>query len=214
MDAAIDEHDEDCQHTLKKLREIVREVKICTEPSQCIDCINKMDDEKAFVISSGALGQHLVPQIHAMRRLDTIYIFCGNKAKHEQWAQNWSKIEGVYTSIEPICESLKKVVKQCDHDSMAISFVPKRMTTLPGQEEQVDQLEPSYMYTMLFKEIILEIKHDENKALKELVDFCRDQVSQDELALPQSTYHKKSAVWWYTCEIFLYGMLNKSLPVS
>ncbi|CAF4841335.1 unnamed protein product, partial [Rotaria magnacalcarata] len=51
-----------------------------------------MDDGKAFIISSGALGQHLVTDIHGMPKVDAIYIFCGNKARQWLWTKDWPKI--------------------------------------------------------------------------------------------------------------------------
>ncbi|CAF3896099.1 unnamed protein product [Rotaria magnacalcarata] len=117
VDGNIDENTEDCRNTLAQLRAAVIEVNVCTTPEGCIEFLNEMDDGKAFIISSGALGQHLVADIHSMPKVDAIYIFCGNKARHESWAKDWPKIRGVFTSIKPICESLKKVANECDHDS-------------------------------------------------------------------------------------------------
>ena len=98
VDGNIDEQNEDCANTLAKLRSVVREVNLCKTPAQCIKFLNDMDNEKAFIISSGAFGQHLVPEIHDLPQVDAIYIFCGNKTKHEIWAKEWAKIEGVFTS--------------------------------------------------------------------------------------------------------------------
>ncbi|CAM4843988.1 unnamed protein product, partial [Rotaria magnacalcarata] len=150
VDGNIDENNEDCRNTLAQLRSVVSEVNVCTTPEGCIDFLNKMDEGKAFVISSGALGQSLVNDIHGMPKVDAIYIFCGNKARHEPWAKNWSKIRGVFTSIKPICESLKKVAHECDHDSIPMSFVPKQMLTegtASSDEQNHNQLPPNYMYS-------------------------------------------------------------------
>ena len=106
VDDGIDQSNKDSQETLAQLRSVVNDVTICTQPDQCIQFLNDIDDEKAFVIVSGSLGQHLVPDIHAMPQLDAIYIFCGNKSRHEQWAQNWVKVKGVHTSITPICQGI------------------------------------------------------------------------------------------------------------
>ncbi|CAF3699095.1 unnamed protein product [Rotaria sp. Silwood1] len=213
IDENINEANKDCQNTLTQLRSVVNEVTICTEPAQCIKCLNDMNDEKAFVISSGALGQHLIPQIHDMPQLYAIYVFCGNESQHKVWIQEWSKIQGVFTSIKPICDSLKKVARDCDHDAISMSFVPKRMMAATSSDQQnLDQLEPSYMYSVLFKEIVLEIKEPEAKSLNDLVIYCRSKgISGTELKNFQSKYHQESPIWWYTCEIFLYGMLNRAL---
>ncbi|CAM4851180.1 unnamed protein product, partial [Rotaria magnacalcarata] len=150
VDGNIDENTEDCRNTLAQLRVAVSEVNVCTTPEGCIEFLNEMDDGKAFIISSGALGQHLVADIHGMPKVDAIYIFCGNKARHESWAKEWPKIRGVFTSIKPICESLKKVAHECDHDSIPMSFVPKQMLTkgtASSDEQNHNQLPPTYMYS-------------------------------------------------------------------
>ena len=171
-----------------------------------------MDKQRAFVVSSGALGRDLVPKIHDTPRVDTIYIFCANKQRHEGWAKHWSKIQGVYTEIKSICDLLKKVNRELDHDTISISYVPKQMVAGDGEKQNLDQLDPSFMYTVLFKEIILEIDEDNSKAMRQLVDHCREKGTvEHQLKYFESTYHQKSSIWWYTCEIFLYSMLNHAL---
>ncbi|CAF1677588.1 unnamed protein product, partial [Rotaria magnacalcarata] len=129
-----------------------------------------MDDGKAFIILSGALGQHLVAGIHGMPKVDAIYIFCGNKARHEPWAKDWPKIQGVFTSINPICESLKKVTRECDHDAIPMSFV-----ATGSDHKNLNQLPPTYMYSVIFKDIVLEINDDDAKSIKALETYCKKQ---------------------------------------
>ena len=116
VDASIDPSNRDCQNTLTQLRSVVNQVEQCTSAEQCIEQLEKTE-ETSFVISSGALGQDLVPDIHGMPKLDAIYIFCGNKQRHQQWAQNWPKIKGVHTSVKPICEALKAAINQCNQNN-------------------------------------------------------------------------------------------------
>ncbi|CAF1175957.1 unnamed protein product [Rotaria magnacalcarata] len=215
VDGNIDENNDDCRNTLTKLRTVVSDVNVCTTPEGCIEFLNEMDDGKAFIISSGALGQHLVADIHGMPKVDAIYIFCDNKARHESWSKDWPKIRGVFTSIKPICESLKKVAHECDHDSIPMSFVPKQIVaegaTGPDQKN-LDQLPASYMYSVIFKDIILEIDDDDKKSMDTLKVYCRDQnIPEEEINDFKRKYRQKSPVWWYTKEIFLYRMLNRGL---
>ncbi|CAF4736670.1 unnamed protein product, partial [Rotaria magnacalcarata] len=86
------------------------------------------------------------------------------------------------------------------------------MTETTSGQRNLDQLEPSYMYSVIFKEIILEIHEDDSKSLNKLIEYCQQQkVNESELKYFQREYHKKSSIWWYTEQIFLYGMLNKAL---
>ncbi|CAF2126019.1 unnamed protein product [Rotaria magnacalcarata] len=213
VDGNNDENNDDCRNTLAKLRTVVSDVNVCTTPEGCIEFLNEIVDGKAFIISSGALGQTLVNDIHSMPKVDAIYIFCGNKARHKSWSQNWPKIRGVFTSIKPICESLKKVARECDHDSIPMSFVPKRCTLDAASNEQnLNQLPPTYMYSVIFKDIVLEINDDDAKSIKALEIYCKKkEIPEAEINDLKRRYHQKSPVWWYTCEIFLYGMLNCGL---
>ncbi|CAM4897166.1 unnamed protein product [Rotaria socialis] len=215
VDGSIDENNSDCRNTLAQLSAVVSDVNVCTTSEQCVEFLNEIDDGKAFIISSGALGQSLVNDIHSLPKVDAIYIFCGNKTRHESWAKEWPKIRGVFTSIEPICESLKKVAHECDHDSIPMSFVPKQ--TMAGgatcsDPKNIDRLPPTYMYSVIFKDIILKINDAESKSMNTLVKFCREKsIPEQEINEFKRNYHQKSAVWWYTKEIFLYGMLNRGL---
>ncbi|CAF1323225.1 unnamed protein product [Adineta steineri] len=179
IDANIDEGKKDCQDTLAQLKNVVNDVKLCIEPNQCIQVLNKVDKKQAFVITSGSLGQHLVPKIHGMPQLDAIYIFCGDKSRHEGWVQNWTKIKGVHTNIKEICEALQLAVKQCDRDTIGVSFLAVNEM---ASTEDLNQLEPTFMYTQLFKEVLLDIEYD-RKAMKVLAACCREDFSDNSTEL-------------------------------
>ena len=108
---------------MQQLRRAVNSINTYTDGEQCIQFLETMVQEKACMIISGSLGQHVVPQVHDMSQVDSIFIFCSIKEYHEGWAKEWPKIKGVFTEIGPICEALKKAAQQCEQDSMAISFV-------------------------------------------------------------------------------------------
>ncbi|CAF3202805.1 unnamed protein product, partial [Rotaria socialis] len=118
-----------------------------------------------------------------------------------------------YRQIEPICKQLAKATRACDHDSIPMSFVPQQCTSdTASNEKNLDQLPPTYMYSVIFKDIILEIDDAVSKSMNTLVEFCQKQsIPEEEINEFKRNYHQKSAVWWYTKEIFLYGMLNRGL---
>ncbi|CAF4345005.1 unnamed protein product [Rotaria magnacalcarata] len=81
-----------------------------------------------------------------------------------------------------------------------------------SNQKNLDQIPPSYMYSAIFKDIILEINDDDAKSIKALENYCKKQNIPDaEINELKSKYHQKSPVWWYTREMFLYGMLNRGL---
>ncbi|CAF1456877.1 unnamed protein product [Rotaria sp. Silwood1] len=212
VDGNINMENQDCQNTLAQLRGVVNDVNPCTTAEQCIDKLQENSEETSFVISSGALGQHLVPDIHGMPKLDGIYIFCGNKQRHQEWAKNWPKIKGVHTTIKSICEKLAIAVKQCNQDQVTVSIIG---VNEGGSSEDLNQLEPSFMYTQIFKEILLDMDHGQ-QAIKDLVTFCQEHYKGNKKELKiidefQRTYEPALAIWWYTRQCFTYNMLNRAL---
>ena len=213
LDANIDEkNNEDCCNSITQLRQVVNTVNTFVDVDECIHFINGIQDAKAFMISSGALGQTTVPVIHDKSQVNTVYIFCQNKAHHEKWAKAWPKIQGVFTDIKPICKALQQAVKDCDHNTVSISFVKK---TSGASKQNLDSLDKSFMYTQILKEILLTIDFEEIH-INEFLTYCREQFVGNKIELKHveliaKDYHHHQPIWWYTYNCFLYSMLNRAL---
>jgi hypothetical protein len=206
LDSSINQSNEDCSNSLGKLRRIVNTINTFTEPGECLHFIGEMKDENIFLIVSGALGPTIVPQIHSKSHINSIFVFCGNKSLHEQWTKYWVKMKGVYTDIDSICQVLREQTKQCDRDSTSISIT---------SATKADELEATFMFTTLFKEIILDINYDEDE-IKRMAIECRRLYpnNEDELRIInefEQKYYEKSAIWWYTRQCFIYQLLNRAL---
>ncbi|CAF1224881.1 unnamed protein product [Adineta steineri] len=213
VDASIDQTNKDCQNALTQLRAVVNNVIIFNQSDACIQFLDQINDAQVFVITSESLGQDLVPEIHGMSKLDAIYIFSGNIFHHQQWTKDWNKIKGVHNNIKDICDALKEGVKQVNQDSISISFVTTDEVVSNGN---LNQLEPNYMYTQLFKDILLEMEHDHNQATKILAVYCHNLYSDNINELNvidefKHNYRREQAIWWYTRECFIYQMLNRAL---
>jgi tetratricopeptide (TPR) repeat protein len=213
LDGSIDEiNNDDYCNSITKLRQIVNTVNTFTDVDECIGFINDIKEEKIFMISSGALGQTIVPVVHDKPQVSTIYIFCGNKARHEKWAKEWPKIQGVYTDITHICEALKHAAQDCDENSVSISFVK---STDGASDQNLDQLDQSFMYTQILKEILLNIDFEQSH-INEFLTYCREQFVGNNAELKnvdkiEKEYRRHQPIWWYTYDCFLYSMLNRAL---
>ena len=212
VDASIDQSNKDCQNTLAQLQDVVDDVHIFGERDECIDFLTKVDDMKVSLIIMGALGQQILPFIHDIPQLDGVYIYDSNKCSPEQWTKTWVKVKGVHTEITPICESLQQILKQFNRDSIAVSFVTVEEQ---NSSQNLDQLEPSFMYTQLFKEILLEMKHDQNSINDFILFWGRHYTNNthqlNTIAEFERDYCPQSSIWWYTRMYFLYQKLNEGL---
>jgi tetratricopeptide (TPR) repeat protein len=215
LDSNIDDNNEDCRNTVVQLRRVVNDINTFGDCEQCIQFINTINDNKVCMIISGSLGEHIVPRVHNMYQVDSIFIFCGNEKRHEQWTKEWSKIKGVFTEITPICEALKQASRQCEQNAISISFVA---TGGDATSKNLDRLDPMFMYTQIMKEILLTIDF-EQKHFREYISYCRDvfEDNKDELNnidKLRRKYRDETPIWWYTYECFLYPMLNRALRMS
>jgi hypothetical protein len=84
LDNNIDDNSTDCRNTITQLRRTVNAINTFTNGEECIEFLDKITDNKACMIISGSLGQHIVPRVHNMSQVDSIFIFCGNKKRYEQ----------------------------------------------------------------------------------------------------------------------------------
>jgi tetratricopeptide (TPR) repeat protein len=213
LDANIDKvNNNDCRNTIKQLQQVVHTVNTFIDVNQCIDFITDIKDKKVFMITSGSLGEIVMPIIHDMFQIDSIYIFCQDESRHKQWAQNWLKIKGVFTKISSICEELKQAAQQCDQNTIPISFI-----SIDEQlsNQSLNQINQSFMYTQILKEILLKIEFDE-QSMKDFIIYCREQFADNPIELNninrlEQEYDKNKSIWWYTYECFLYSMLNRAL---
>ena len=122
------------------------------------------------MIVTGYVGQHIVPLIHSMPQLDSIYVFCGKKSRFEQWAKQWSKVKGVFTESDFICQSISMAICQYNQDSIPMSFV----STSNATNINLNELDHTFMYTQILKEILLEINFDTPKSVRDLAIYCHE----------------------------------------
>ncbi|CAF0739070.1 unnamed protein product [Adineta steineri] len=207
LDNNISDDNADCSNTIKQLKRVINNINTFTDGDQCVEFIQTSTNNKVCMIVSGLLGKHIVPLVHDMSQVDTIFIFCNNQEWHKQWVKEWSKIKGVFTDITSVCEALKHTAHQCEQNATLISFV--------ASNKKLDQLDPSFMYTQILKEILLTINF-EDKHFKEFITYFREAFVENEYDLYhiekfERDYHNQTPIWWYTYQCFLYRILNSAL---
>ncbi|CAF1220026.1 unnamed protein product [Didymodactylos carnosus] len=213
LDGSIDGiNNQDCRNSIEMLREVVNTVNPFTNADEFIDFITDTNEVKIFLIVSGTFSQIIVPIVEDIHHVSDVYIFCKNKTRYEQWAKQWFKVKGVFTDITPICEALRPAVKECDHNVVSMSFIK---TSDEIAKKNLDELDQSFMYTQILKEILLTIDF-EQMHINEFHTYCRNQFVGNTTELKnvdtfEKDYRSEQPIWWYTYQRFLYFMLNKAL---
>ncbi|CAF4060731.1 unnamed protein product [Rotaria sordida] len=198
LDDNFDESQDNYKKSIQHLHDISTTVTSFTDVDECIDFLTDIHNEKVFMIVSGVLGQHIIPEIQECPQLTSIYVLCHNQATHMEWIKTISKVKGVYTQIEPICDALQIDRRNCDQNMVSISF---------------NRIDPLFMYTQLLKEALLEIEDDDTESINELVEYCRlhSDASEKTLKMIEKEYRNHTPIWWYTGPFFIYSMLNRGL---
>ncbi|CAF3572711.1 unnamed protein product [Adineta steineri] len=210
VDTSIDQTNEDYENTLKQIRTIAGDVNAFTQRDACIDFLtDAQEDVKFFLVVKDTMYQQIIPLINDIPQLDSVYILNDIKTLHEEWTKKWQKIKCVHTNIDDICQGLQVDIKQYHHDSIPMSFISvNEMASV----DNLNQLEPTFMYTQLFKEILLGMKHDE-QATKDFITYCRDHdcVSPKYIDRFEEEYSSQFAIWWYTFPSNIFSTLNYGL---
>ncbi|CAF0859200.1 unnamed protein product [Adineta ricciae] len=203
----LNDNNKDWQRNIADLQRSIHNIFTFTECDSCIEFLQTINDTKACVTIVGSLGQQLVSRIHDVPQVETIFIFSDNKQRDESITKVWSKIKGIYTDIASLTDALKQAVQHFEQNGMPVSFV--------ASTKNFDQLDLSFMYTHLLKEVILTSEFEERQ-VKEFTDYCQELFAGNDEELNdvkefESKYHKETSIWWYTKDCFLKPMLNRTL---
>jgi hypothetical protein len=209
LNVGIDETNEEFQNALNQSQNVLNDVTIFTNSDECVDFLTDLEDTMTILVLEDTIIKQIMPLIHDIHQLEHVYGFSNSKYLSGEWTKEWPKLKGIYRTSTLLCRAIELAIKQHNQDSIAMSFV-----SVNGSDgnQNLDQLEPSFMYTQIFKEIILEMRHDE-KSFRDFITFYQSNNcgSPDNINLFEKEYHDKSAMWFYTSPSFIYSMLNDAL---
>ncbi|CAF1564657.1 unnamed protein product, partial [Adineta steineri] len=210
IDTSINQTNEGYENTLKQIRTITGDVNVFTQRDACIDFLtDAQEDIKFFLVVKDAMFRQIMPLIDDIPQLDGVYIFNDIETLHDEWTKEWQKIKSVRTNIGDLCQALRIGIKQFNQDSIAMSFITEKEM---ASTNNLNQLEPTFMYTQLFKEILLDMEHNK-QSIKDFIAYCRDHdcVSPKYIDRFEKEYSSQLAIWWYTFPSNIYSMLNYAL---
>jgi hypothetical protein len=177
--------------------------------NQCVNYIRDTKNESIILVISDSFIQEVVSEIHDLPQLDSIYVVYSSK--QEENNTSYAKLKGTFPDIACLCEHLRQDIRVAEENTTPISIISSSATS----SEDLNTLDPSFMYSQLLKEILFELRYD-IQARQRFIRFCREQYAADARELLiidefERDYENHSPAWWYTRECFLYKMLNKAL---
>ena len=129
----------DCCKMVVHLQGIANAMCTFNNADQCIDFLTNVVDQKVVLVVSDTYGQAIVPLVHEMPQISSIYVFYENSFKYEQWV----KVKNVFTHISSSCDAFKRNVPSCNSCSASISV---SLTTNRIYYQNMDYINQSFIY--------------------------------------------------------------------
>ncbi|CAF1038893.1 unnamed protein product [Adineta steineri] len=202
--------------TKSLLRQIARgRLKTFADSDECVDSIlNKLDTDKICLIVSSSVGAQVVPFIHEWPQIQTIYIYCGNRQRAEQWTRPYTKITGIFTDKKTLLNKICDDIGAHGRDSelpMSVFHLEEKQNSLQNLTSE----SATFMwYQSILHVIPLMAKYCNSKI--EMIRECRakyhnDEIEQKKIDGFEQNYKPEKAIWWYTYDSCIYRLLNRAL---
>ncbi|CAF5133826.1 unnamed protein product, partial [Rotaria sp. Silwood1] len=91
LDSSINDSQENL-HTQQQLRTIINHLRTFDNIQNCEKYIRSVSNhDRIVIIVSGISGRQLVPRIHNLRQVCSIYVYCMDRKTNGQWTKNFNK---------------------------------------------------------------------------------------------------------------------------
>ncbi|CAM4799156.1 unnamed protein product [Rotaria magnacalcarata] len=157
-------------------------------------------DDRVVLIVSGQLGQIIVPHIHSLRQLSSIYV------------------RGVFVRLDDLVSQITTDQTKRIHNKVDEALPICTFTAGAGQDQLTTGLNGQFIHSQLLIDCLLRIKST-SSAKNELIAVCKKEYEGNKAGLEilrefQQDYSPNHALWWYTRDSFAYRLLNKVLRVQ
>ncbi|CAF4847782.1 unnamed protein product, partial [Rotaria sp. Silwood1] len=216
LDAEVNTKEEN-RRAQKRLRSIINYLKIFQDQNECQQYIKSCSEQDRIVlISSGRLGKELIPQIHDLRQLSDVYIYCWDKKAYKHWAKQFSKIKGVIVSLDDLVQQI--TMDQKDRGKVEEPMSMNIYNASGNLDKTTTELNGHFIHSLLLIDVLIKMKSSDADK-KKLIQFCKDEYYDNEPQLAvvgefERDYKSRKALWWYTRDAFVYSMLNKALRIQ
>lgn len=98
LDANV--HAEEIQFAQQKLCDVINYLEKFQKVDECRQYIEERPkDDRLVLIVSVEFAQEIVPLIHNLCQVSSIYVYCKNKKGDEQWTHNFIKVRCLYQHV-------------------------------------------------------------------------------------------------------------------
>lgn len=199
---------QDMRDAEQKLRSIVNRLKKFDDVDQCQQYIEqRSNQDRLIVIVTDRLAQQIIPSIHNLRHVISIYVYSFEKKIHE------TQTENVITELDELISRITadhNIQKQVD-EPLSINI----FTTSTTGGKSTTGLNGQFVFSRIFIDCLLRLKYTPiDKA--EFLNLCKSEYAGNHCELNnirefEEHYSSNEVLRWYTKESFFYKTLNAAL---
>ena len=88
----------DNEKVQRKLGAIIKRLMVFQDENECEKYIRSISPRgQVLLIVNNQQGQQIVPHIHTLHQLTSIYVYCKDKKDNKEWANNFSKVKHLFS---------------------------------------------------------------------------------------------------------------------
>lgn len=202
-------HNQKLDNVISTFRYVINSTHEFDDIDTCVGFIKEINEEKIFMIVSGAFAESAISRLHHLPAIYSIYLLHDNDFDDELWSCQWSKVKGAFMDVSDLCKTLEIATQDYDRNTVSMSFIDKKSSISHQRPDS------SFIYTQALKDIVFE-KPVEQQDLKEWTNYYRKQivgnmVEQKNIEQFEAHYHPDDALQWYTSQSLFPSVLNHSL---
>ncbi|CAM4907654.1 unnamed protein product [Rotaria socialis] len=172
-------------------------------------------NSRIILVASERFSVDLIPRIHQLSQVFSIYIYGVDKRKSNAWTNIYSKVKAVLTDINVLVSQICSDHVRRSPTKSEDLFEFNIFNTSTSDERSTTLLCGQFLHSQLLIDCLLRMRAvptDKN----ELIEMAEKEYKLDtnESAILrefQTNYSPDQSIWWYTRESFLYRQLNKAL---
>ncbi|CAF2531350.1 unnamed protein product [Rotaria sp. Silwood2] len=194
-------------------------LKTYTDDKECEKYIRSVPKgHRIILIVGGRSGRLIVPRIHQLIQISSIFVYCMDK-RNEEWTKPYRKVKSVTEDInELVIHILSAQEKQTTCDRFEGQLSINVYHTSGTREKSTTELNGQFVHSQILIDCLLRmrsISRDKN----EFITYCKKEYAKNDSQLNiirefEEDYSANRALTWYTRECFIYQLLNKALRVQ
>ncbi|CAF3458461.1 unnamed protein product [Rotaria socialis] len=208
----------------EEARQVINHMRVFDNFEECERYVELVVErgQKIILIVSGYYGRELISRVQNIPQVAAVYVYCMNEDTYREWSKSYKKVNIFFTKPNELINQLKQdqhVRERTYENSLAMNIYSHDHSGNSAVQEQRDRKNASFMYFIIFIDILLTMLPNDDKARRELSqvwsEYCNANFfSQNVVKEFEKEYESQKAIWWYTRESFLYRILNKALRES